>query len=719
MFISNSKIRNLILLACMAVMTAHPASWSAQTGRPSGANDAQLIFVNSDMAEFTDRMSKMLGLTPMLVDPSVQGSIDINTAIPRDMLFPFFNGILKSKNAALVRDKDSLLYQIVPIASAIRNGLEIIEDTPADAGEPSTDISPVRPEPGQQREPGDSMKLPVATHVMRPVFVPVEELTDTIGLFISEGARVITFKRQNLLIITDYSDNVARIRELVGMLDNSFMDPDLIDLIKIENNNAVDIADELKKIFGSSAMDNATTGVSFVPLERLNAIFVMAGTKLGLDTVRRWIEDLDTYDGNKYQTFAYTVKDSTASNIATMLSALYSDSGSGSTSSSGRNSQGSSGSSGSSSSLISRALDSYDGGSFGSAQQLGPRLNTSSSSVTSVILQGGPFSNLRDEARIVVDEINNALHIQATLTDYRFLLSAIEKMDVPPRQVLIDVEIYEITLSNDLTYGFGGVLEALKDDNMTTAGLSQGDNFLGGLSIDSFAKVGSTRQISLAIEALKTKTNVKTLEHPSILAMDGQMASFVSGAEVPYPGETIWNNNNSATSMNYRDTGVSLQVVPTISASGSVTLQIVQEVSTVAERTVQGLTAPIFPKTSASTVLSVKDGETVAIAGLLRDTHTWGRAGIPFLSDIPFIGGLFGATTNNKNRTELVILITPHVIKTQDRFQEITQGLRDSLPNIRKFADDYDARRIRDIEDARQAREKRELDNIREVKPVK
>jgi len=729
MFIRNSKIRNLILLACMVVLTANPASWATQAGRTSGsssANMAQLVFVNADMSEFTDRMSKMLGLTPMLVDPTVQGSIDFDITIPRDLLFHLFNGILKSKNAALVKDNDNSFYQIVPIASAIRNGLNIIDDMPAGAGGQSPDISSVQPTPGQQREPEGSVKIPVATHVMRLDFMPVEDILDTVKLFVSEGAPIITFKRQNLIIITDYSDNVARVRELVGMLDNSFMEPNLIDLIKIENSNAVDIADELKKIFASSAADAAATGISFVPFERINAIFVTSGTKRGLDSVRRWIEELDTYDGNKYQTFVYTVKDSTASDIATMISALYSDDGSSSTSSSGRSSQGSSGSSssaGSSSSLISRALDSFSesGGSFGSAQQLGPRLNASTHSVTSVILRGGPFSNLRDEVRIVVDESNNVLHIQSTLTDYRFLLSAIEKMDVPPRQVLIDAKIYEVILNNDLTYGFRGALEALKDDNMTTSGFLQkdSDDVLGGLSLNTFATVGSSRQISLAIEALKTRTKVKILEHPSVLAMDGNMASFVSGAEVPYPGDTIYTNSVSSQSVNYRETGVSLHVVPRISASGSVMLEISQEVSTVAVRSLGDLSAPIFPKTSVETVLSVKDGDTVAIAGLIRDTDSWGRTGIPFLSEIPFVGGLFGGTTKNKERTELIVLITPHVIKTPDRFQEISQGLRDSLRNVGKLADEFENSRIRDVEDARRYREKIELDNIREVKPVK
>jgi len=525
------------------------------------------------------------------------------------------------------------------------------------------------------------------------------------------------------MIITDYSDNAARVKELVRMLDNSFLDSDLVELIPIENGNVVDIADELKKIFATSTTDNAVTGVSFLPFERLNAIFVTAGTKRGLDTAKHWIAVLDTYTGGKFQTFTYIVKESTAANIAMMLSALYGDEGSGSSSTrsgtTGTQGGGNSRTGSSASSLLSQALGSD--GIFGSATQLGPRLNTSSPGITSIVLPGGgTFSNLRDEARVVVDEINNVLRIQSTPADSRSLLSDIEKMDLAPRQVMIELEIFQVDLTNELSYGFGGMLEALREGNMTTAGLGTGSDAYtrGRLSFNTFTNIGR-RQILLTLEALRSKTNVKTLQNPKLLAMDGTPAYFNSGAEVPYPSESIYSGSYATTGMSYRTTGVNLQVTPKISASGMVMMEIVQEVSTVSERTVEGLSAPIFPVNQVQTTLSIRDGETVAIAGLISDSNTWGRAGIPFLSDIPYLGNLFGGTTRKNIRTEMIVLITPHVIRTQDRSLELTQGLRDSLRNVRRYADEYDNARIKDIEDARIEREKRELSNIKEIRPPK
>ena len=723
MFIRNRKIRSLIFLACAAAIIVQPAVLGVQgpSDRPSAAakntNMMPLRFNNADMYEFASTMAELLGLKPLMVDAAIQGSVEFNITIPRDEIFSLFNGILKSKNAALVRQNN--IYQIVPMASAIRFNLEIVDKQPPPASDaPSDEIAPVQPVIRQEREPGGARTLPVATHVLRLDFVAVDDMLEATKLLVSDGVQIITFDRQNLMIITDYSDNVARVKEIVRMLDSSFLDPDQVEMVKIEYSNAVDIADELKKILGSGKGDASSTGPSFVPLERLNAIFVMAASKRALEEVKRLIKDLDSDDGNKFQNFTYVVKDSTASNIAMMLSALYSDDGSSSSTSSGGNRRNTQTNSGSRNSSLS-GLNSYTdgegyGSSFGSSQ-LGPRLNTSSSTVSSMILKGGSFSGLRDDARVVVDEINNVLHIQSSQADYRFLLSAIEKMDIQPRQVMIDAQIFEVDLNNEFSYGIRSVLlEGRTTGNLTTGGLDG-----GSLSLNTFAGVGDSRQILMTIEALKTKTKVKILEQPSVLAMDGVQASIVSGAEVPYPTESFITTSGSTTGMNYRETGVSLHVIPRISASGSVTLDISQEVSSVSERTIADMTAPVFPKSSVQTSFYVKDGETVAIAGLIRDTDKWGSAGIPFLSDIPFIGGLFGGKTTSTTRTELIILITPHVIKTPEKMQEVTQELRDSLRNVRKSADEREKNRIRDIEDARQDREKKELSNIKEIKQPK
>ena len=162
-------------------------------------------------------------------------------------------------------------------------------------------------------------------------------------------------------------------------------------------------------------------------------------------------------------------------------------------------------------------------------------------------------------------------------------------------------------------------------------------------------------------------------------------------------------------------------MLPRISASGAVTMELVQEVSApgVSIDVGDGIRAPSFSKTSVSTTLSVKDGETVAIAGLIRDSDDFSRGGVPFLSDIPLLGNLFGVTDRSSRRSELIILITPHVLRTHEALQQKTQELKDSLRNVRKYADEKDREHIEDMEDARKDRYNQELKDMKKIKTPK
>ncbi len=748
---------------------------------PRDGGRVQLSYENADLYDFINQIASILGLTPIVIDPDVKGSVTIQSSAPmsKDDVLPLFNMILKNNNAALV--KDGNIYQIVPISSALKKGVEFIEvlPPPAEGGSvqekpsgkkpaasaPKASVAPAKAQQGIRAQGGaavgtDFSKAPrLATHVIRVEFVPVKDLIEPIKLFMTEGGVIMPYERLNMLIITDYTDSADRVLQIVRMLDDSYLDPDLVEMIKIKNYGSADLCEDLKKIFGSGTKDSAT-GISFVSLDRQNAIFVIAGSKRGLEEVKRWIKELDSETGRNIQTYVYVVENSTASNIAMMLAALYGgDESTGASSGQtgttyggggafGRSQAGEtqtgalgSGTTASGSSNLGRAASSPFGGSstlqsggssmggyqagsqggysggyqgggwFGGGQQLGPRL-TSAPSITSQILRGGVFTGLQDTVRLVVDDVNNSLIVQATQADYAFILETIKKMDVLPRQVIIDARIFAVDLTDALSFGVSGVLQGRTTDpanHLTTAKLDAA----GALAVGTFAFVGDSREILLKINALREKTKVKVLEAPSVLALDGTVAKIVVGSEIAYPGSSFTSSEGSTTqSVQYRDTGISLIVQPRISASGSVTLSIAQEVSSPGADTSAG---PSFRKSSVETVLSVKDGETVAIAGLIRDADTFGRGGIPFLSDIPILGYLFGTTTKTADRSELIILITPHVIRTPEKFQEMTQELRDSLRNVRKYADEKEKEHVKDMEDARDDRYKEEQKRMKKT----
>jgi general secretion pathway protein D len=755
--------RNPMMAANQAPTVSSKPNAPGAVPTASNSSDIKTIRLNlenQDMYEFANQMSTILGLTPMLVDSDVKGSVSLLTTSPMslDEVFPLFNLILKSKGAALI--KQGSIYQIVPISTALKSGLEIIEHQPASSTEGSKVENPNENKPAlpkniiaSEKSRGiiDPKAPRMATHVIRAEFVPVKDLIEPIKLFKTEGGEIMTYDRLNMLIVTDYSDSINTILGLIRMLDNAYLDPNLIELVKMENNPSDAVVEDLKKIFGSTGSKDAVSGVSFLSMDRLNAIFVMASSKRGLEEVKHWIKELDASSGKKFQTFVYSVQNSTASQISTMITSLFGGEGSTSSDASSGTSSGGTGydsnrfpqtgfnqgNASSSSSFGQRGSSnsygnqnsifgnqSYGSGSnqglnntFGSSQRLGPQLNVSRSP-SSQILKVGTFNGLQDTVRLVVDDVNNSLIIQSTPVDYKYIAEAIKKIDVLPRQAIIDARIFEVELTDNFSLGITAELKARTDGNLTTGGFNPAT---GLFSASTFTNVGNSRQILASIDALRKKTKVKVLEAPSILALDGTPASFMVGSEIPYPGDSFTTTAGSSSSIQYRPTGITLFVVPRISASGSVTLDITQEVSSLGgDVTVgNGSKAPTFNKTNVMNTFSVKDGETVAIAGLIRDSNNFGRGGVPILSEIPLIGSLFGVTTREARRTELVILITPHVIQTVEKFQEVTQELKDSLKNVRRFTDEMDSKQIKDTETSREERYLKERINIKKIKPPK
>jgi len=788
-----------------ATPQAPPPIPSAVQRAPMASGQVQLSYDNADLFDFINQITSALGITPIVIDPEVKGSVTIQSTAPmsKEDVFPLFNLILKNNNAALIKHGD--IYQIVSISSGLKKGLEIVEHlpvvppakpaekepakkpetTPVAPGKPQTPPPPapqaaqsgpaqsqpaVQPAPAQAQPAAasaaaatrasetESSKAPrLATHVIRVEFMPVKDLLDPIKLFMTEGGVIMPYERQNMLILTDYSDSVNKILEIIHMLDNNYLNPDLLELIKIKYNAPADVLEDLKKIFGSGSKDSST-GINFVSLDRLNAILVMANSKRALEEVKRWIKELDATTGRSLQTFVYTVENSTASNIAMILTALYgggeggtvgggmapttgafgvgraqsgTQGGFGGGGTFGSSGLGGTGSAfGGSAGGFQSGAGSFQGGAgsaggfqggmtgggmFAGGQQLGPRLNQQPS-IFSQVLWGGGFSGLQDNVRIVVDDLNNSLIIQASSADYARISETIKKMDVLPRQAIIDARIFEVDLTDAFQFGISANLQAASGQHLTTAQFANG----GALSANTFAFVGNSREILLALSTLRTKTKVRILEAPSVLALDGTTAHIVVGSEYPYPGASYISGVGGATSsVQYRDTGISLIVMPRISASGHVTLDVAQEVSSpgAAVTVGNGSTAQAFNKTSVQTTLSVKDGETVAIAGLIRNNTTVGRSGVPILSDIPLLGSLFGSVNRSANRSELLILITPHVIRTAERLQEMTQELQDSLRNVRKLADNEEGKHKDDMEDAREDRSRKEAKRIKKSEP--
>ncbi|MCU0948829.1 MAG: hypothetical protein MUF47_11350, partial [Porphyrobacter sp.] len=267
--------------------------------------------------------------------------------------------------------------------------------------------------------------------------------------------------------------------------------------------------------------------------------------------------------------------------------------------------------------------------------------------------------------RITSDDNNNAILVYGTPREYSVIEDALRKLDVPPVQVMIEAAITEVSLTDDLRFGLQwnfieGNENAVLTDSTTGTGLVRdvpGFSFL----------FGNSGSLTGVLNALEGKTKVNVVSAPKLMTVNNGTASLQVGNQVPVLTQnstaTIDPNAPVINAIEYRDTGVILKITPRVNGSGMVLLDITQEVSDVLSQRASGssINSPVISTRKVSTTVSVQDGQVLALGGLIRNVQTRDKTGIPFLSQIPIIGGLFGRQVDATDKIELVILLKPRV----------------------------------------------------------
>jgi general secretion pathway protein D len=296
--------------------------------------------------------------------------------------------------------------------------------------------------------------------------------------------------------------------------------------------------------------------------------------------------------------------------------------------------------------------------------------------------------------RIVPNPFNNTLMIQATAQDYEQIVKLLRDMDLPPRQVLIDARIYEVDLGNNLSTSLAATLQ---DKGTSTDPAAH--HFIGSLAgaatnlTDGFL-VGRTKELLTAVQALEGATKAKIISAPSVIATDSIPASINVGVEVPtltaqaVTGAQQGGNSLFANTVSDRNTGVTLNITAQINPSGIVTLLINQEVSAPQAPAAGGIQSPSFSKRSVQTQVTVQDGDTIAIGGIITESNTFTTSGIPYLNHLPIIGAAFGSRAYAKSRTELIIFMTPRVIYDTNQIQEASDQLKDNVKRLKRMIRD-------------------------------
>lgn len=309
--------------------------------------------------------------------------------------------------------------------------------------------------------------------------------------------------------------------------------------------------------------------------------------------------------------------------------------------------------------------------------------------------------------RIIPNPFDNTLMIQGTPQEWEQISKLLEQLDVPPRQVLIEAKIYEVNLTGAFASGVGAFLASKGTGGTVTVGSGEetreiplsrillGASAGGGIALTAGVLVGQSRELLAFLTAQEDNRRSKIISAPSVIATDSIPASINVGVEVPTLSSQALSPVQSGGSSLFtntvqnRNTGVTLRILTRVNSSGIVTMVIDQEVSAPqAPAATSAIQSPSFSKRNVNTQVTVQDGDTVAIGGIIQETDTYSSAGIPVLHRIPGIGALFGNKSITKGRTELIIFLTPRVIYDSNQIVDASDELLDKLKRLQKMIKD-------------------------------
>ena len=681
------------ILSGNGVFMETPRAGTAPAPGATEAGDITLNFVNADVREVLPRVLGDVLHLNYVIDPKVQATITVQTSRPlrqQDVL-PVLQEVLRASGLTLVASDG--IYRLVASEDAPRSG-----SLPIVVG----------------RAPSNNPAQPYNIQIIPLRYVSATEIQHTIEPFMPKGATMQIDPTRNLLIISGTGVDLTTVTDMVRIFDVDWIAGMSFGIVPLQTASPKSVADQLAAIFGPKGTVPLPGMLSFAPLERMNAILVVSPQRAYVEQARLWIERLDRGENdNQPRIYQYHVQNSRAQDLAKVLTALL-QSGQVSTvqaqtapgsslltlGSTGAGSYGgpslASGAGG-----MATALPGAGGaGSPGGPSGLGASLNSSSGLTTpntgsesntagtdntanagsTGATQNAPGGIQMPAVRIVADEKNNNIVIYARAGEFRMIEDALQKLDVVPLQVLIEATIAEVTLNDNLQYGvqwfFKNNSSSISLSNVSTGAVSA---IFPGFNYVLTGGAGP----SLVLSALSAVTNVKVISSPQLLVLDNHVASLQVGDEVPIPTaqitQTVTNGAPLVNTIQYLPTGVILHVAPRVNTNGVISLDIAQEVSTVTNTTSSSLNGPTIQQRRLLSSVSVRDGETIALGGLIQDSVTLGNSGLPILSNLPLFGDLFGTKSNQRVRTELLILLSPHVLHNASEARQVTDELRQQM----------------------------------------
>ena len=617
---------------------------------PTGVGTYSLNFDDADLGEVAKViLSDILGKNYVL-SPKVVGKVTLQTteALSKEELIPTLEMVLRMNNAALV--KDSRIYHIEPTADAL-----FVSNIASSKTGYQTRVIPVRN-------------------------VAAQEVADIIKPLVHEKTILNIDGSRNILVASGTADEIARVIDLVSTFDIDLLKGRSFGLFSLAHVDPETVIKELEGIFHQKAKDDESAFFQFMPINRLNAVLAVTHQSHYLKDIENWVFRLDkanTAAGGGVN--VYKVQHANAEDLANTLNEIFTGAASKSTSAKVAPGQ-------TASEITNRSPPDTS-----TSNTAVPKSSSSSHAGTGT----AKVSNV-DNVRIISDKANNALVIVATPQEYAVVKPIIEQLDILPLQVLIDATIASVQLTDDLKYGIAWYLNHGSASVGGAVGVPVGSAIMAaGASAAAAVATGGLSAVynSGAVNALLStqadKGNVNVISSPSLMVLNNQKAKINVGDQVPIQTGTTSIPTAStglaiANSIQYKDTGVTLEVTPRVNANGMVIMDIHQIVSNVNDKPAPGGvtgTATITKKEIQSSI-AINDRETIVLGGLIDDANNMTKSGIPLLYDLPWIGSLFGNTIYKRTKNELVVLITPRVVKSKQDSRQISDEFKRKLTGI-------------------------------------
>lgn len=645
---------------------------AAREPRPvDGEGEITLNFEGQGIQEIIHAVLGDILQENYVIAPGISGEVTFSTARPvaRDQVLPILEMLLRWNGATLVwRDGR---FHVLPVSDAVRGNL-----TP-------------QPSNGELQRGYQVVAVPLE-------YISAEQMQLLLEPYAREDAVINADSARSMLVLAGTRAELRNYMQIVETFDVDWLKGMSVGMFQIQRVEVADLVAELEEMLGGD--ESPLAGMfRIMPLERLNSIMVITPNDHYLNEVEGWIERLDRSSPEAgSRLYVYRVKNLDAEVLAGYLANVFGGEGGGSSRATARQDRG----------AMAPGLETAQASSVSEFQnQTSPQARDRASSPGG----GGGTVTLGEDGDVRITAVleTNSLLIQASPSDYDSILNAIERLDEEPLQVLIEAQVLIVALTDELQYGVSWFLANSFPDEEGFPGLPEdgrfvdspaannfrfgaGSNFLGAIA-DS---VGSNF-ISATINALESVSDVRTISAPSLMVRNNSDARINVGTQVPIQSTSFTGTTDRVFgSTQFLNTGVILSVTPRVNPGGLVYMTVSQEVSSPGDRATPESNPAINTRT-IETEVAVQSGQTIVLGGLIEETTNEGRSGVPFLQRIPGLGALFRSTTDSLSRSETLVLITPTVVESTNKLEQVSKEFSRKfrgLDPLRMDLDDSEAR---------------------------